>query len=97
MSVDPLLRQKVAQIHQDLSKAGFQIQRLKSSIARFKELNKSMTAAASNGNTRTSKFGDLHPRRNGLDKAIQLLLRFYSIAFLDSPRMTPARQSMNFK
>lgn len=97
MSADRLLHQKVAQIYQDLSKAGIQIQQIKSSTARFGEFEKSMTAAASNGirEPRSSKTWILGGMVSV--KAVQLSLRFSSIAFPDSPRMTPARQSMNFK
>ena len=69
MSADRLLHGKVAQVYQDLSKASIQIQQLKSSTALFKEFKKTMTAAASNGNTRTSKFEDLVSRQNGLDNS----------------------------
>ena len=77
MSTDRLLHRKVVQVYQDLSKAGIQIQQLKSSTARFKEFKKRMTAAASNGNTRTSKFEDLDSRRNGLDKSDSAVIEIF--------------------
>ena len=54
MSPDRLLHRRIAHVYQDLSKAGIQIQQLKSSIGQFKELRKSVKAAASSGNVRTS-------------------------------------------
>lgn len=77
MSADSLLHRKVAQVHQDLSKAGIQLQQLKSSIARFKALKKRMTLTASNGNTRTSKFEDLDTRRNGHDKSDSAVIEVF--------------------
>lgn len=77
MSADRLLHQKVAQIYQDLSKAGTEIQQLKSSTARLKEFKKSMTAAASNGKTRTSKFENLDSRRNSRDQSESAIIEVF--------------------
>ena len=68
MSADRLLHRKIAHVYQDLSKAGIQIQQLRSSIRQFKELRKSVKAAASSGNVRTSKFEDLESQWDGLRK-----------------------------
>ena len=68
MSPDRLLHRRIAHVYQDLSKAGIQIQQLKSSIGQFKELRKSVKAAASSGNVRTSKFEDLESQWDGLHK-----------------------------
>ena len=68
MSANRLLHRKIAHVYQDLSKAGIQIQQLKSSIGHFKELRKSVKAAASSGNVRTSKFEDLESQWDGLHK-----------------------------
>ena len=69
MSADSLLHRKVAQVYQDLGKAGIQIQQLKSSTARFKEFKQRTTTGAPSGKTRTSKFEDLDSRRNSLDES----------------------------
>ena len=66
ISTNRVLQRKIAQVYQDLSKAGVQIQQLKSSIGQFKEIRKSITAAASSGNIRTSKFEDLESQWDGL-------------------------------
>ena len=68
-SADRLLHRKISHVYQDLSKAGIQIQQLKSSIGQFKRLRKSVQAAASSGNVRTSKFEDLESRWDGLHKS----------------------------
>ena len=77
MSADRVLHRKVAQLYQDLSKAGIQIQQLRSSTARFEEFKKRMTAVASNGNTRTSKFEDLDSRQNALDKGDSAVIEVF--------------------
>lgn len=81
MSTDRLLHQKVAQIYQDLSKAGIQIQQLKSSIARFKELKKRITSTASSSNTRTSKFEGLDSTRNSLDESNSAVIEVFFDCF----------------
>ena len=77
MSDDRLLHQRVAQVYQDLSKAGTQIQQLKSSTARFKKVKKRITAAASNGNTSTSKFKDLGSRWIDLDERDSAVINIF--------------------
>ena len=67
MSADNLLHQKIAQISRDLSRADIQIQQLKVSAARIKDIKKSMTVAALNGNTKSSKFEDPEFQRNVFD------------------------------
>ncbi|KAI9788922.1 MAG: hypothetical protein M1816_006487 [Peltula sp. TS41687] len=70
MSADHLLHREVARVYQDLSKADTQIRQLRSSTARFQEIRERMTSAASNHDTRTSKFEDLDSRRrNDLDNS----------------------------
>lgn len=76
-SAGSLLHQRIARIYQDLSKAGIQIQQLKSSTARFKKFEERMTAAASKGNKRTSKFEDLVSRRSGLGESDSALIEVF--------------------
>ena len=65
MSADRLLHHKIAQVYQNLSKTGFQIEQLRSSTARFDKSEERLNAAASNGSTRSLKFEDQVSRRNG--------------------------------
>ena len=68
MSADRLLHRRIAHVYQDLSRAGIQIQQLKSSIGQFKELRKSVKAAALSGNVKISKFEDLESQWDGLHR-----------------------------
>ena len=77
MSADPLLHRKVAQVYQDLSKAGVEIQQLRSSTARFQEFKKRVTAAASKGNKKASKFQDLDTRQTGLDPSDSAVIEVF--------------------
>lgn len=77
MSADRLLHGKIAHVYQDLSKAGIQIQQLKSSIVQFKELRKSVKAAASSGNVRTSKYEDLESQWDGLHKSNSAIVEVF--------------------
>ena len=81
MSDDCLLHQKVAQVYQDLGKAGNQMQQLKSSTARFKEFQKRITTAASNGDTRNSKFRDLGSKWNSSDESDSAVIEVFFDCF----------------
>ena len=76
-AADRLLQQRIAQVYQDLSKAGIQLQQLKSSTARFKASRKRTTAAASDSDTTTSKFEDLCYRRYSLDKSQSAIIEVF--------------------
>ena len=76
-AADCLLQQKIAQVIQDLSKAGIQLQQLKSSAARFKVSRKGMTAVASSSDTTTSKFEDLGSSRYSLDKSESAVIEVF--------------------
>ena len=76
-AADRLLQQKIAQVYQDLGKAGVQLQRLRSSTARFKASRKGMTAAASNSDTTTSKFEGLGPSRYSLDQSESAIIEVF--------------------
>ncbi len=77
MSEDRLLHRKVAQVYQDLSKTGIQIQQLKSSTTCFQEFKERMTVAASNGNPKDSKFQNPDTRQNGLDKSDSAVIEVF--------------------
>ncbi|KAI9756364.1 MAG: hypothetical protein M4579_003868 [Chaenotheca gracillima] len=77
MSTDSSLHQKVGQVYQDLSKAGIQIQRIKSSTAHLKEFRRRKTVASSNESTRTSKFEDLDSRRNDLEESDSAVIEVF--------------------
>ena len=67
-SADGLLYREFAQVCQDISKAGFQIQQLKSSAARTKGFKKRTTDVSAKIK-RASKFEDLDSRRNDQDRS----------------------------
>ena len=76
-TADRSLQQKIAQVYQDLSKAGIQLQQLKSSTARFKASRKRTTAAASDSDTTSSKFEHLGSGRYSLDKSQSAIIEVF--------------------
>lgn len=77
MSADGLLHRKIAQVYLDLSKAGIQVQQLKSSTSRFQEFKKTKTAVASNDDARTSKLEDLDSRRGDLSESDSAVIEIF--------------------